>query len=63
MGRSQECTYEVAVGTHAIYIRVHGLASMNNCLSVRDFIEDMFDDEHETLVFAVSYTHLTLPTN
>jgi len=32
--------YEVAFGQRAVYLRVHGLASMNNCLCVRNFIEE-----------------------
>jgi anti-sigma B factor antagonist len=34
-------TYEVAVGGRAVYVRVHGLGSMNNCLCVRDFLDTM----------------------
>ncbi len=32
--------YEVAFGCRAVYLRVHGLASMNNCLCVRNFLEE-----------------------
>ena len=42
--------YEVAVGERAVYVRVHGLASMNNCLCVRDFIEDMLRSDHSFVV-------------
>ena len=50
MADTREGSYEVAAGTRAIYIRVHGLASMNNCLCLRDFIEKMFAAGHTFLV-------------
>jgi len=31
--------YEVAIAKHAAYVRVYGLATMNNSLCLRDFIE------------------------
>jgi len=46
----QEAFYEVAVGRRAVYVRVHGLASMNNCLCVRDFIEDMLQSDHGFII-------------
>ena len=42
--------YEVAVGNRAIYLRVHGLASMNNCLCARDFIEQEMAGAHSFLI-------------
>lgn len=42
--------YEVAVGKRAIYSRVHGLASMTNCLCLRDFVDQMLADGHSFLV-------------
>ena len=42
--------YEVAVGERAIYLRVHGLASMNNCLCAREFIEHEMAGAHSFLV-------------
>jgi len=41
--------YEVAVGDRAVYVRVHGLASMTNCLCVRDFLDGMLR-AHRTFV-------------
>ena len=41
MTRSESCCYKVAIGKHAIYVRVSGLASMTNCLCVRDFLDEM----------------------
>lgn len=32
-------SYEVAVGRRAVYVRLHGLASMTNCLCVRDVLD------------------------
>ena len=36
-----EGVYDVALGDHAVYVRVHGLAGMTNCLCMRDFLERM----------------------
>ena len=47
---ARQGSYEVAAGARAIYVRVHGLASMNNCLCLRDFIEDMFAASHTFLI-------------
>ena len=33
--------YEVATGTRAVYVRVHGLATMSNCLCLRTFMEGL----------------------
>jgi anti-anti-sigma regulatory factor len=33
--------YEVAIGARAVYVRVHGLATMSNCLCLRTFIEEL----------------------
>ena len=40
MSQALKGSYDVAIGTRAVYVRVHGLATMNNCLCVRDFIEE-----------------------
>ena len=50
MSERHEDAYEVAAGARAIYVRVHGLASMNNCLCLRDFIEEMFAACHTFLI-------------
>ena len=50
MVRALDGYYEVAIGKRAVYVRVHGLASMNNCLCVRDFIEKMLRSGHSFLV-------------
>lgn len=42
--------YEAAVGKNAVFVRAHGLASMNNCLCVRDFIDHMLDEGHNFLI-------------
>ena len=44
-------SYEVAVGARAVYVRVHGLGSMNNCFCVRDFLDDMLDSHRGFIVF------------
>jgi hypothetical protein len=44
-------TYEVAVGDRAVYVRVHGLGSMNNCLCLRDFLDDMLREGRNFIVF------------
>ena len=44
-------SYEVAVGARAIYVRVHGLGSMTNCLCVRDFLDDMLSSNRGFIVF------------
>ena len=41
MSKAQDGTYEVAIGKRAVFVRVHGLGSMNNCLCLRDFVEEM----------------------
>jgi anti-anti-sigma regulatory factor len=33
--------YEVATGERAVYVRVHGIATMSNCLCLRTFIEEL----------------------
>ena len=50
MTQGREGHYEVAVGDRAIYLRVHGLASMNNCLCARDFIEHEMAGAHSFLI-------------
>ncbi len=50
MGNGLNGFYEVAVGARAVYVRVHGLASMNNCLCIRDFLHDMVDSGRRFLV-------------
>lgn len=42
--------YEVAFGGRAVYLRVHGLASMNNCLCVRNFLDEALRAGHTFLV-------------
>jgi len=42
--------YEVAVDKRTVYVRAKGLASMTNCLCVRDFIEDMLDEGRRIIV-------------
>jgi len=42
--------YEVALGKRAVYVRVYGLATMNNCLCVRDFIDDMLRSDHHFVI-------------
>ncbi len=42
--------YEVAIGKRAVYVRVHGLASMNNCLCLRDCIEHALADGHNFVI-------------
>jgi anti-anti-sigma regulatory factor len=46
----QQCSYEVAISERAVYVRPRGLATMNNCLSVRDFIEEMLRESHGFIV-------------
>ena len=36
--------YEVADCRRGVYVRAHGLASMTNCLCLRDFIETMLQE-------------------
>lgn len=48
-------SYDVAVGERAVYLRVNGLASMNNCLCVRDFLEDMAAKGRTFLVVDLKY--------
>ena len=43
MTATQSGFYEVATGERAVYVRVHGLASMVNCLCLRVFIEQMLE--------------------
>ena len=43
--------YEAAVGKNAVFVRAHGLASMNNCLCVRDFVDHMLETGHLFVVF------------
>lgn len=43
-------SYEVAVGSRAVYVRVHGLGSMNNCLCVRDFLDGMLQSDRGFVV-------------
>ena len=42
--------YEAAIAKRAVYVRVHGLASMNNCLCVRDFLEEVLAAGHTFIV-------------
>jgi len=46
--------YEVAVAKRATYVRVHGLASMNNCLCLRDFIDRVLSEGRSFLVVDLS---------
>ena len=50
MSRAEDGFYEVAIGKRAVYVRVFGLASMTNCLCVRDFIEKMLVSGHRFVV-------------
>lgn len=50
MARAQQCSYEVAIGERAVYVRPRGLATMNNCLAARDFIEEMLHESHNFIV-------------
>ncbi len=50
MVRALGAWYEVATSKRAVYVRVHGLATMNDCLCVRDFIERMQETGHDTVV-------------
>lgn len=42
--------YEVAVGKRAVYARVHGLASMNNCLCLREFLDKLLAEGHGFII-------------
>jgi len=48
-------SYDVAVGQRAVYIRVNGLGSMNNCLCVRDFLDDMGAQGRSFVVVDLKY--------
>jgi len=48
--RRKHCSYEVAIGERAVYVRPCGLATMNNCLAARDFIEEMLQESHGFIV-------------
>jgi anti-sigma B factor antagonist len=50
MSPTQTGYYEVAAGKNAVYIRVHGLASMSNCLCLRTFVEQMLDSGSNLVV-------------
>ena len=54
MNKALQGFYEVATGARAVFVRVHGLASMNNCLAVRDFIEEMLRANHSFIVVDLS---------
>jgi len=41
LAATQTGFYEVAAGERAVYVRVHGLACMVNCLCLRVFVEEM----------------------
>jgi anti-anti-sigma regulatory factor len=42
--------YEVATGTRAVYVRVHGLATMSNCLCLRTFLESLLAEGRSFIV-------------
>jgi anti-anti-sigma regulatory factor len=42
--------YEVATGTRAVYVRVHGLATMSNCLCLRTFLENLLAEGRSFIV-------------
>jgi len=44
-------SYEVAAGRRAVYVRVHGLASMTNCLCVRDVLDRFIRSKRTFVVF------------
>ncbi len=50
MSRAEDGFYEVAIGKRAVYVRVAGLASMTNCLCVRDFIQKMLASGHRFVI-------------
>jgi anti-anti-sigma factor len=50
LAATQTGFYEVAGGERAVYVRVHGLASMVNCLCLRAFIEEMLATGHNFVV-------------
>ena len=41
MALTQSGYYEVATGVRAVYVRVHGRATMSNCLCLRTFMEGL----------------------
>ena len=50
MTDAQNGSYEVAIGKRAVFVRVHGLGSMNNCLCLRDFVEELLQAGRSFLV-------------
>ena len=50
MAVTQGGYYEVAAGTRALYVRVHGLATMSNCLCLRSTVEKLLADGHSFIV-------------
>ena len=42
--------YEVATGARAVYVRVHGLASMSNCLCLRTSLESLLAEGRSFIV-------------
>ena len=42
--------YEVATGARAVYVRVHGLATMSNCLCLRTFLESLLAEGRSFIV-------------
>jgi len=47
---NQSGYYEVAIGKRAVYARAHGLASMNNCLCLREFLDKLLADGHSFII-------------
>ena len=50
MAGNQSGYYEVAIGKRAVYVRAHGLASMNNCLCLREFLDKLLADGHSFII-------------
>jgi len=46
----QTCSYEVAIGKRAVLVRVSGMASMTNCLCLRDFLDEMQASSHSFII-------------
>jgi len=46
--------YEVAAGRRAVYVRAHGLASMTNCLCVRDVLDRFIKSKRSFVIFDLS---------
>ena len=47
--------YEVATARNAVYVRAHGLASMNNCLALRDFLDQVMTLGQTLVIMDLAY--------